>query len=185
MKYFNEDFIKKCSKQDRKSQKQLFEQLYAPMYRVCLRYINQQADAEDCLMRGFMKVFQNLEKFRYEGEHSLFAWVQRIMINESLMFLRQRHNFVLSMEEKHNTVSLPEDVYHQLGAEDLYNIILQLPTGYRTVFNLNVVEGYNHSEIAEMLGVTESTSRTQLAKARNKLRILIEQTNLMYGQAGE
>ncbi|MCW3083308.1 MAG: polymerase sigma-70 factor [Bacteroidetes bacterium] len=90
MKLFSETFINDCHKADKKAQKQLFEQLYAPMFRICMRYVGREADAEDCLMRGFMKVFQNLDRFNYENEHSLFVWTRRIMVNESLMFLRQR-----------------------------------------------------------------------------------------------
>src|SRR6185369_2042299 len=100
MKHFNEHFLKDCLRADRKSQKHLFEQLYGPMFRICSRYVIRHADAEDCMMKGFMKVFQNLERFRYEGEHSLYIWVRKIMVNESLMFLRQRHNFLLSLDEE-------------------------------------------------------------------------------------
>ena len=99
MKYFSETFINDCRKEDRKAQKQLFEQLYAHLFRVCMRYVNRETDAEDCLMRGFMKVFQNLGRFKYEGDHSLFAWIRQIMVNESLMFLRQRNNFILIVDE--------------------------------------------------------------------------------------
>jgi RNA polymerase sigma factor (sigma-70 family) len=178
MKYFNETFIKECQSADRKAQKELFEQLYSPMFRICSRYVVQHPDAEDCMMRGFMKAFQNLERFRYEGEHSLFTWVRRIMVNESLMFLRQRHNFLLSLDEQLNAVSLPAEALQQIDAEELNHMILQLPTGYRTVFNLNAVEGYDHKTIAGLLGISESTSRTQLAKAKTKLKYMLEQTSI-------
>jgi RNA polymerase sigma factor (sigma-70 family) len=185
MKHFDETFIKNCRNADRKAQKQLFEQLYAPMFRVCLRYIGQYADAEDCMMRGFMKIFQNLDRFKYEGEHSLFTWTRKIMVNESLMFLRQRHNFLLSLEEQLIEVSLPAEAWQRLEAEDLNQMIMGLPTGYRTVFNLHVVEGYEHKAIAKMLGITESTSRTQLAKAKTKLKFLLEKNELSNEQAGK
>ena len=185
MKHFNEAFIKDCRNADRKAQKQLFEQLHVPMFRTCNRYVEQHADAEDCMMRGFMKVFQSLERFRFEGEHSLYVWVRRIMVNESLMFLRQRHNFLLSLDEQLNDVSLPPEVLQQMDAEDLNTMIMKLPTGYRTVFNLNVVEGYDHKTIAGMLGITESTSRTQLAKAKIKLKYLLDQSTIANEQAGK
>jgi RNA polymerase sigma factor (sigma-70 family) len=181
MRQFSEDFIADCRNGNAKKQKQLFEELYAPMYRVCLRYAGQQADAEDCLMKGFMKVFQNLSKFRYEGEGSLYAWTRRIMVNESLMYIRQKHNFLLSIEEQMIDVSIEADAISSMHAEELNTLVLSLPTGYRTVFNLNVVEGYDHREIAGMLGISESTSRTQLAKAKNKLRSMLSE-NINYNE---
>lgn len=175
MKYYTESFVKQCCKGNRITQKQLFEELYPFMFRVCLRYINQQAEAEDCVMRGFMKSFQNLERFQYEGEHSLFIWIRKIMINESLMFLRKQHNFMLSLEENYSDVPIQSEALSKIDAEELNVLIMRLPIGYRTVFNLYVVEGYEHKEIAKMLGISDNTSRTQLAKAKNKLRISLEQ----------
>jgi RNA polymerase sigma-70 factor (ECF subfamily) len=184
MKQYDEEFIRSCKKGDRKLQKVLFEELYAPMFRICMRYVGHEADAEDCMMKGFMKVFQKLEKFRYDGDHSLYAWIRRIMVNESLMFIRQKHNFLISIEDKAGEVILPPEIIQQHDAEELNAMIQQLPTGYRTVFNLNVVEGYDHREISKMLGITESTSRTQLAKAKSKLRNMLEQNNLYNENAG-
>ncbi|MEO6904380.1 MAG: sigma-70 family RNA polymerase sigma factor [Bacteroidia bacterium] len=180
MKYFSETFINDCRRKDRKAQKQLFEQLYAPLFRVCMRYVNREADAEDCLMRGFMKAFQNLDRFKFEGEHSFFAWIRKIMVNESLMFLRQRNNFILIVDEEVADISFEAETIQRMDAEELYSLILKLPAGYRTVFNLNAIEGYDHKEIAKMLKITESTSRTQLAKARNKLKILLDQKDMSY-----
>ena len=171
MKLFDEPFINSCKKGDSKTQKLLFEQLYAQMFRVCLRYISINADAEDCMMNGFMKVFQNIEKFKYENEQSLFFWARKIMVNEALMYLRKQHNFLLQLEENLPDSVIEPTVIQKINTEDLYQIIMLLPTGYRTVFNLFVVEGYEHKEIASMLGITESTSKTQLLKAKNKLKI--------------
>lgn len=183
MKNFDKQFIQQCTNGNRKAQKQLFEILYAPMFRVCMRYVVQHADAEDCLMRGFMKVFQNIVKFNYTGDHSLFIWIRKIMVNEALMFIRQRNNLMFIIDDEGIDIPLPAEMISVMEAEELNHHIMQLPTGYRMVFNLNVVEGYDHKEIANMLGITESTSRTQLAKAKNKLRILITQTSQRYGQA--
>jgi RNA polymerase sigma factor (sigma-70 family) len=185
MKHYSEEFIRTCSHGDRKAQKSLFEELYAPMYRVVNRYVSKQDEAEDCVMKGFMKVFQSLPRFRYEGEHSLFAWVRRIMVNEALMFLRSQHNFLLSLESRQQDIPVESEVLLRMNAEDLHALILTLPTGYRTVFNLHVVEGYEHREIAQALGISENTSRTQLAKAKSKLRILIEQKEMTHGNYGQ
>jgi RNA polymerase sigma factor (sigma-70 family) len=151
------------------------------MFRVCLRYINHIAEAEDTVMCGFMKAFQNMEGFKYEGEHSFFAWIRRIMVNESLMLLRKRKtNFLLSLDETLNNLPSDLELISSLNAEDINTLIMQLPVGYRTVFNLYVVEGYGHKEIAVILNISESTSRTQLAKARNKLQSQIKQNEIRY-----
>jgi RNA polymerase sigma factor (sigma-70 family) len=181
---FNKEFVKRCIKADRKAQKELFEKLYAPMYRVCLRYLGSQAESEDCVMRGFMKGFQSLEKFDYQGDHSLFAWIRKIMVNEALMEIRRKTALMIVSQEECMHLPDQSDVIEQLSSEELYKLITQLPDGYRTVFNLYVIEGYSHTEIAEALGVTESTSRTQLAKARGKLKTMIEQINEWNGTNG-
>lgn len=184
MKQYNEEFIRRCCRGDRKAQKQLFGELYAPMFRVVHRYISKQEEAEDCVMKGFMKTFQNLPRLRYEGEHSLFVWMRRIMVNEALMFLRQNHNFILSLESNYQDIPVESEVLSRIHAEELYELIRSLPTGYRTVFNLYVVEGYDHKEIAEALGISENTSRTQLAKAKNRLRSMLEQKEVSNGNYG-
>ena len=186
MKQFSASFVKSCKKGDRKIQKTLFEELYAPMFRVCLRYLPQLSDAEDCVMRGFMRMFQRIEEFEFSGEHSLFMWVRKIMVNEALMELRKKNNFYLMAEETISEMPDQSDILQQLHAEELVAFITQLPTGYRTVLNLFVVEGYGHKEIAEMLGITESTSKTQYQKARLRLKKTIEQHGWRsYGKLGE
>lgn len=185
MKQYNEEFIKECCRGDRKAQKRLFDELYSPMYRVVYRYVNKQSEAEDCVMKGFMKVFLNLPRFGYQGEQSLFVWTRRIMVNEALMFLRRNHNFTLSLESNYQEIPVESEVLARMDAEALNDLILSLPAGYRTVFNLYVVEGYDHKEIAQALGISEATSRTQLAKARNKLRIMLEQKEVANGKFGQ
>lgn len=184
MKYYNEHFIKLCCQGDKISQKRLFEELYAPMFRIVQRYVNHNAEAEDCVMTGFMKVFQNIGRFRFEGDHSLFVWIRRIMVNEALMFLRRSHNFFLSLETTATDMPVQSEALSRLDAEELNTMIRSLPTGYRTVFNLYVVEGYDHKEIAGMLGISENTSRTQLAKAKNKLRIMLDEKEEPHGKLG-
>jgi RNA polymerase sigma factor (sigma-70 family) len=185
MKHYEETFIKQIRSGDRKAQKQLFEELYSWMFRVVYRYTVKTADAEDCVMKGFMKVFQNLDKFKYEGIHSLFVWVRKIMVNEALMFLRQNHNFMLSLESTYVEVPVQNEALHKINAEELNDMIMSLPTGYRTVFNLHVVEGHEHKDISAMLGISENTSRTQLAKAKQKLRTMLEQKEVTNGRYGK
>ncbi|HSI90425.1 MAG TPA: sigma-70 family RNA polymerase sigma factor [Adhaeribacter sp.] len=178
---FSKEFTTRCRKEDQKAQKELFEKLYAPMYRVCLRYLGRQAEAEDCLMKAFMKAFQKLENFDWQGEHSLFVWVRKIMVNECLMELR-RNNLLMLVQ----TDNLPEEaeetnVIDQLSAEELFGLITKLPDGYRTVFNLYVIEGFSHQEIAKALNITESTSKSQLLKGRGRLKLMVEKMNNVYG----
>ena len=155
------------------------------MFRVCLRYLSQHADAEDCLMLGFMKVYKNISSFKHTGDHSLFMWIRQIMVNESLMFIRQRQNLMFVVGEE--LADLPKDaeIFATIEAEELNYHIMNLPSGYRTVFNLNVIEGYNHKEIASILNISEVTSRTQLAKAKSKLRTMICQNPEYHGKQGE
>jgi len=165
-------------------QKQLFEQLYGAMFRVCQRYIVKTDEAEDCVMKGFLKAFQQMERFEYGTDESLFWWVRKIMVNEALMEVRKKHNFYMIPEEDLPDTPVDAEVWNRMDAEDLNGIVLRLPTGYRTVFSLHVVEGYEHKEIAEMLGITESTSKTQLIKAKAKLKQMITQMKITYGNVG-
>ena len=155
------------------------------MFRVSMRYVAQHADAEDCLMLGFMKVFQNISKFNFTGDHSLFIWTRRIIINESLMMIRQKQNLMFVVDDQIIDVPIRAEIIDAIEAEELNFHIMKLPTGYRTVFNLNVIEGYDHKEIAALLNISEVTSRTQLAKAKSKLRGMIIQTTQNYGEQGK
>jgi len=175
------ELVRKCKQGDQRAQEMIFNQWGDSMYRVCFRYIKSQADCEDVLITAFTKIYQQVSGFTYQGEGSLRAWIQKIVINDSLMWLRRRHNFHL-MESLDTIVVEPEtNSLSQLEAEDIYQLITELPTGYRTVFNLAVVEGYNHAEIAAALDISESTSRTQLFKAKAMLKKLLTREGFHYG----
>ncbi len=174
MRTFTEEFIQQCRGQDRQAQKRLFDALFAPLLRTANRYVSDVSEAEDCVMKGFLKAFLNLDKFKFKDESSFYFWIRRIVINETLMFLRQRHNFILNLEEDYEDQTTENDALQKLAAEELNQLITSLPQGYRTVFCLYVVDGYDHAEIATQLGISESTSRTQLAKARQRLKLLLE-----------
>jgi len=107
------------------------------------------------------------------------------MVNEALMLLRQSHNFMLSLESHYQEIPVQNEILSKIDTEELNDLIMQLPTGYRTVFNLYVVEGYDHKEISEILGISDNTSRTQLSKAKNKLRIMLEQVGFKNGKFRE
>jgi RNA polymerase sigma factor (sigma-70 family) len=185
MQSFTKAFLQDCTSGNRTAQKAFFEQLYGPMFRVCLRYVSQQEEAEDCAMTGFVKAFHHLPQFRWEGEGSVQAWLRRIMVNECLMHLRKKKNLVLHTEEAASEVALPADVLLKIEAEELNRLVMQLPAGYRTVFNLYAVDGYSHQEIATMLGINENTSKSQFSKAKLRLKMVLEQQTTSYGKLGK
>mgnify|MGYP006186903023 CR=1 FL=1 len=153
-----------------KSFQQLYEVYAESMFKICLRYLKNTEDAEDVLSVGFTKVFSQIGGLDYRDEKSFRAWLKKIMINECLMHLRKQHNFLMVTDEEAETIVFQDNQLSNLDSEYLYQEIAALPTGYRTVFNLYCVEGYKHLEIAEMLGIKEATSRSQLNKAKNILK---------------
>ena len=175
------ELIKRCQKADPKAQELLYARFSDKMFRVGYRYLKSEVETEDVIIVAFGKVFTSIKSFTYQGPGSLDAWLQKIVVNESLMGLRRKHNFHLteSIDE-----SLPEadlKQFSESGADDIYKMITQLPTGYRTVFNLNAVEGYSHEEIATLLGISEGTSRSQLFKAKALLKKMLTREGFHYG----
>ena len=173
--------IKRLKQGDAAMQKQVFEQLFNAMFRVCQRYVNRIDEAEDCVMKGFLKAFQQIKLFEGAHENSFLFWIKRIMINEALMALRKQNNFSLVNIDEVTDIAFDDAYLQQIDAQYLFDAILKLPTGYRTVLNLFIVEGYSHQEIAKELGITESTSKTQLAKAKAKLKNIITHKQYGYG----
>lgn len=162
-----DQLVKACIRQDRKAQRSFYDRFAPVMHTVCLRYVRDPADAEDVLLKGFMKVFENLKKYR--GEGSLKGWVRRIIVNEALMYLRRQKNMYLEVDVEEASDAHDACPDH-LAEEDLLQLIYELPVGYRTVFNLYAIEGYSHHEIAEMLQINEGTSKSQLSRARQILK---------------
>lgn len=164
-----EALLRDCRK-GRASAQQAFYERFAPkMLGVCIRYIHDREEAEHVMIGGMVKVFEKLEQ--YSGEGSLEGWVRRIMVNESLMYIRKNKNMSLEVEvEKADQEPNYHSLETSLEAEDLMRLIAGLPVGYRTVFNLYAIEGYNHKEIAETLGISENTSKSQLSRARKLLQ---------------
>ena len=144
------------------------------MYSVCLRYVGDREVAQDLLQDGFVTLFTKLDS--YKGDGSFEGWVRRIFINTALMYLRKKDALRMT-EDLDNVRNLSSDIPTQIeniGYGELMKLIAQLPPGFRTVFNMYVVEGYSHKDIAEELGITETTSRTQLSRARNWLQARIK-----------
>jgi RNA polymerase sigma-70 factor (ECF subfamily) len=168
--------IEMCKENNRFAQNRLYEGFSGRLFRLCMRYVRHQQDAEEVLMNGFLKFFRGLPDFEYHNDNSLEVWLKRIMVNESLMYLRQQKALPVFTEadeaEGVATVYVPD---HSIETEAIYAAILELPTGYRTVFNLYVVEGYTHEEIAKQLTISAGTSKSQLSKARAMLQQLLKQ----------
>jgi RNA polymerase sigma factor (sigma-70 family) len=138
------------------------------MFRICYRYIGNQMDTEEVVQNGFLKVFQNIAKMEYRGIKQFENWLITIFINESLNFLKRKNIEFISLNEISDDIASEPLNYH--GEEDYYQLLLELPIGYRTVFSLYAIEGYSHKEIADRLDISESTSRSQLTKARKFLQ---------------
>lgn len=156
-----------------RAQEQLYQRLSPRMLAVCRRYLRDELEAEDALVGGFVKVFKYVVQF--EGRGSFEGWVRRIMVHESLRLLRKREPLHLSVDDYvgQAAASAPATVESDMAAADLLDLLNDLPAGYRTVFTLYAVEGYGHQEIADMLGITEGTSKSQLSKARAMLQNLL------------
>jgi len=154
------------------------------MYAVCLRYARHELEAQDLMQEGFIRVFEKLKDFRMQG--SLEGWVRRIMVHTAINHYRRKS---FQMErfglERMPDEPVPSDAIDRLGTEELLGMVSTLPEGYRMVFNLFAIEGYDHAEIANLLGCGESTSRSQLAKARRMLQSMIHHssTPVHVGQA--
>ena len=158
--------IESCIKGDRAAQKVLYDRLAPRMFPVCIRYVGERELAEDVLQDGFVTLFTRLRDFK--GEGSFEGWARKIFVTTALMELRRKD--ALKMSEDLETVrGMKAEATTQLqniGYKDLMKLITQLPPGFRTVFNMYAIEGYSHKEIAETLGITETTSRTQFSRAR-------------------
>lgn len=166
-----EDLIQGCRQQDRQAQRQLYDR-YAPVFfALCKRYVKTNEDAEDVMVEGFFKILTRIGQYSKEGNFE--GWMRRIMINESLMFLRKANtqpytDEIVNMEQPDNY-----NVVEELAANDILRLLDQLPAGYRTIFNLYVLEGLKHREIAELLNISINTSKSQLVLAKRRMQELM------------
>lgn len=166
------DLINGCIKGDRRMQEELYGRFSPRMYAVCLRYAGNTEEAEDILQEGFIKVFKKLDSFRSEG--SFEGWVRRIFVNTAIEHFRRKRYLMPVTEKEENTIEGKfTSVLDELGAKDIMALVQELSPGYRTVFNMYVVEGYTHKEIADMLGISEGTSKSQLSRAKVILQDMV------------
>ncbi len=154
-------------------QRELYDRYAAKMYGVCLRYAANAEEAEDVLQEGFIKVFRKMATFRREG--SFEGWIRRIFVNTAIEHYRKKTYLQPITEQEENTVEGKYiSVLDKLAEKDIINLVQQLSPGYRTVFNMYVVEGYTHKQIAEQLGISEGTSKSQLSRAKQILQELVQ-----------
>lgn len=176
------ELIKEAKRGSSAAQKCLFDQLADKMLVVCQRYVKNPEDAEELLLDGFYKFFKKIATFTYQGDAALYSWLKRIMINECLMFLRSKNVLAIVTDSIAEEIMLKDDAVDNLSAEEIFRLILQLPVGYRTVFNLHAIEGLAHSEIASLLNISEGTSRSQFWKAKILLQKLLAQNDIDYAR---
>lgn len=168
------DLIEGCIRGDRKMQYELYQRFAPKMYGVCLRYAGNAEEAEDILQEGFIKVFNKIGSFRSEG--SFEGWIRRIFVNTAIEHFRKKTYLQPITEYEEDTVEGKYlSVLDNLAEKDIIQLVQQLSPGYRTVFNMYVIEGYTHKQIAEALGISEGTSKSQLSRAKLILQDLVRQ----------
>lgn len=177
-----EGLLQGCLAGDRLAQRQLYDTYSRKFMALCLRYLKDREQAEDVMIQSFMKIFEKLTQFEAKG--SFEGWMKRIVVTQALMALRSSPQLTVSLDEAGDSIDGPEEMTH-LEAEELMELVRNLPLGYRTVFNLYAIEGYSHQEIGALLGISESTSKSQLNRARSVLKEKITslqlQTKITHG----
>jgi len=166
------ELISMCRKGNPEAQRMLYERYSPVLYGIVRRYIKSPEDAEDVFVNGMCKVLMKIDSFRDEG--SFEGWMKRILTNEALMLLRKNKSLYMTREigdlQIRDKTHIEEDIF----ADEILALMDQLPTGYRTVFNMYVVEGFKHREIAEILGISINTSKSQLILAKKRMRELVK-----------
>lgn len=175
------DLIQGCLADNRRSQEALYQKFSPKMYAICLRYASNSDDAADLLQEGFIKIFKNLQKFR--GEGSFEGWMRRVFVNTCIEHFRKKVYLNSITESEERTIEdYSANALDNLAEKDIVQLIQELSPGYRTVFNLYVVEGYSHKEIGDLLQISEGTSKSQLARAKmllqKRVKSLLEEKKL-------
>jgi len=172
--HVHQEIVEKCQAGDRKAQYELYQLYSKAMFNICLRIVNDRDEAEDVLQESFISVFKNIRT--YKGTATIGAWIKRIVVNSAINQVRRKHLTLVPLEdsipEKWEDTSLPEDE-RNLDVGKIKQAMMQLPDGYRTVFSLYLLEGYDHQEIAQIMDITESTSKSQYNRAKRKMRELL------------
>lgn len=172
--FSEEELIRGCLEQDAKAQANFYKRYAPKMYGVCLRFAKNQMEADDILQEGFIKVFLNLKSFRKEG--SLEGWIRRTIVNTAINLYKKNIKYQkdIEIDQAEAVQNTETGAFDHLCAEELLGLITELPAGYRMVFNLNIIEGYTHKEISQLLDISENTSKSQLSRARQTLQRKLE-----------
>jgi RNA polymerase sigma factor (sigma-70 family) len=176
-----DEIIKGCLRREPNAQQQLFDLYSSKMYGLCYRYVRHAMEAEDILVTAFTKIFERIGQFK--GEGSFEGWMRRIMVNEALTYLRKSRSMYLETDlEQADREPDYDKLSDHLETEDLLKMIQELPAGYRLVFNMYAIDGYSHKEIAEQLGISENTSKSQLSRARVYLQKMLAESDWLSNQ---
>lgn len=171
--YNERDLISACVRKERWAQQVLYEEFYSPLMAICLRYSHHEDEAMDLLHESFIKIFRSINK--YQPGTSLGAWMRRITVNTAIDYYRRKvRRRTENIDQAFDLSTEEADAISKCSEQEILAAIQKLTPAYRTVFNLYVIEGYSHKEIAEQLKITESTSRSNLVKARSKLQDLLK-----------
>lgn len=163
------DIIEGCKKGDRHAQKLLYDRFSGKMFALCCRYVKDKMEAEDVLLTAFTKILGRIDQYKNEG--SFEGWIRKVMVNESLSYLRKNKSMYVETDiEAVDKEPNYEKLENHLEAQDLLKLISELPSGYGIVFNMFAIDGYSHKEIGEQLGINENTSKSQLSRARSVLQ---------------
>ena len=181
LKNQEKDLIKACIAKERWAQKVLYEENYGKLMGVCLRYSNNKDDALDILHEGFIKIFKNIDK--YKPGTSIIAWMRRIMVNTAIDYYRKMvRRRTEDIDTAYEVKSEEADAISKVSEKEILEAVQSLSPAYRVVFNLYVIEGFSHKEVAEKLNITESTSRSNLVKARMKLKAILKSRYSKHGE---
>ncbi|MEO6671134.1 MAG: RNA polymerase sigma factor [Ferruginibacter sp.] len=175
-----EKLIRDVKKADQRAQKALLNLYKKRFLGLCIRYLRNTENAEETMLDGFYKFFKTIQTFHYTNDEGVGAWISSVMINECLVRLRRKVFFIITSENEALDVSEQNTIISKFAVEKILEMVSELPDGYRTVFNLHVLDGYKHEEIAVLLGITEGSSKSQLSKARCLLQKKLLQNGTEY-----
>lgn len=177
----HKEIVEKCKAGNRQAQFELYRLYSKAMYNVCLRMVRDELDAEDLLQNSFVDIFTKIETFRYQS--SVGAWIKRIVINNCINHLKKKKIYFQELEDQHAAVpednEIPGEYSQGLSVEAIKQALYELPDGYRVVFSLYLLEGYDHREIGEILDIAETTSKSQYSRAKAKMREILRAQKLV------
>jgi RNA polymerase sigma factor (sigma-70 family) len=174
-----DSIINGCKDHDRKAQEQLYRKFYRAMMTLCLRYTKNEIDALEALNTGFYKVFKNIAKYD-ASRASIYTWIRTIIINSCLDFIKKKDAQIETKElDEAISIDLPPDIISKMSADEILELVRQLAPASQAVFNLYVIEGYNHNEIAGLMGISAGTSKWHLSEARKKLQKMMTEQQKM------